>query len=109
VFRLENLIEQIHSRISEIVTIVFFSSISFVIYLLAKDEPVKKRLRGALLGFFISLAFSYPAFLFLGDGKWWALAAISSCLTISGQFIPEMIEDLFKKYVHKKFGVKKDD
>lgn len=104
---MEDLINTLQEKSNEIITILFFSAISFIIYLLAPNsEPLKQRLRGAFLGFFISMAFSYPAFLLIGNDKWWALAFISSVLTISGQFLPELIQSTFKKYainVSKKY------
>ncbi len=93
------MLSAIQDKINEIVTVLFFSAISFIIYLLApNNEPLKQRLRGAFLGFFISMAFSYPAYLLFGNDKWWALALTSSVLTISGQFLPELIQSTFKKY-----------
>lgn len=86
----------------DILTMVFFSSIGFAIYMLSKEQPIKARIKGAALGFFISIAFSYPAWLVVGNDKWWALAGISSVLTISGQFLPELMTITFKKYATNK-------
>lgn len=100
---MENLIDALKDKMGEIFTILFFSAISFIIYLLAQNnEPIKNRIRGAFLGFFISIAFSYPVFLVIGREQWWALASISSVLTISGQFLPELIQSTFRKYATKK-------
>lgn len=111
---MEQLLKLLDDKIAEILTILFFSGIGFCIYLLADNEPIKKRMRGAFLGFFISAAFSYPTWLFVGGSKWWALAGISSVLTISGQFLPELIQSTFRKYAINKAnglngGHKNDD
>ena len=99
---MENLIKLLDEKIAEIITVIFFGAIGFCIYMLNTNEPIKKRMRGAFLGFFISMAFSYPTYLFVGSGNWWALAAISAVLAISGQFLPELITNTFKKYAIKK-------
>lgn len=99
---MEGLLKVLEERIGDIVTIVFFSAIGFIIYMLApNNDTLRRRLRGAFLGFFVSIAASYPVFLAIGRDQWWALAAISSVLTISGQFLPELIQSTFKKYVKK--------
>lgn len=99
---MEQLFKVLEEKLLDILTIIFFSGIGFSIYMLYKRDPIKSRLKGAALGFFISLAFSYPAWLVFGNDKWWALAGISSVLTISGQFLPELIEITFKKYATNK-------
>lgn len=65
-------------------------------------DTLKTRVRGAFLGFFISLIFSYPVFLIVGAGKIWTLIPIAATLTISGQFLPELIQSTFKKYATNK-------
>lgn len=73
---------------------------------------MKARIKGGILGFCISMAFAYPTYLFVGAEKWWALAALSSVLTFSGQFLPELITLAAQKFV-KKFikdkGINLDD
>jgi hypothetical protein len=107
---MDDIIKVLHERIGDILTILFFSCVSFIIYMLAPNtETVRTRMRGAFLGFFISLAFSYPVYLIFGNDKWWALAMTSSVLTISGQFLPELIQSAFKKYVTTKVNNMTED
>lgn len=99
---MEQLLRLLDEKLADLLTIFFFSCIGFIIYLLAENDPIKKRMRGAFLGFFISIAFSYPTYLFVGGDNWWALSAISSVFAISGQFLPELIQSTFRKYATKK-------
>ena len=99
---MEQLFKILEEKLLDILTIIFFSGIGFSIYMLSKEHPIKARVKGAALGFFISIAFSYPVWLVVGNDKWWALAITSSVLTISGQFLPELIATTFRKYATNK-------
>lgn len=95
---MDSLLKILDEKIGDILTILLFSGLGFAIYMLFHDGPIKARVKGAALGFFISMAFSYPAFLVFGYGKWWALAFISTSLTIAGQFLPELIQATLQKF-----------
>lgn len=66
------------------------------------NDSLLRRIRMAFLGFFISMGASMPIWLAIGKDKWWSLALIASVLTISGQFIPELIQSTLKKYATNK-------
>lgn len=95
---MEDLLKVLNEKLGDILTILLFSLIGFAIYMLAHDGPIKARIKGAALGFCISMAFSYPAYLVFGYGQWWVLAAIPSSLTIAGQFLPELIQVTLQKF-----------
>lgn len=95
---MEGLLKIFEEKLGDILTILFFSAIGFAIYMLVHEGPIKARIKGAALGFCISMAFSYPAYLVFGYGQWWVLAALSSSLTIAGQFLPELIQVTLQKF-----------
>jgi len=98
----EDLVKIINERIGEIVTILFFSCVGFIIYMFTPSETTTKaKLKGALLGFFISIGFTYPVWLVIGNDEWWSLAFTASVLTISGQFVPELLQISLPKYARK--------
>lgn len=104
---MDGLLKVLEERIGDIVTVIVFGSLGFAVYMFSKEEKIKDRLKKGASGFFIAMTFGYPAWLALGNGKWWALALIVSILAISGQFLPELITATFKKYatnVSKKIG-----
>lgn len=94
------------------ITMLIFGCVGMAIYMLSSNEPPKKKVRSAFLGFFVAMAFSYPTYVFIGGGHLWALAAISSVYTICGQFLPEFLQSIAPKFVRKalkdKFGVDSD-
>jgi len=113
VFCVKDFITVLEAKTGEIITIIFFSALGFCIYVLSQKGTLRQRLQGAALGFLISLAFSYPIYQTIGSDRWWALAMLSSILTISGQFLPELITLAFQRYAKKlikdKLGVDSDD
>lgn len=106
---MEQFLKALDDKIVDIITMLFFSGLGICIYLLNGQDSIKLKMRGAFLGFFISLSFSYPVYLFMGDGKWWVLAMVSSVLTISGQFLPDLITNAFRKYATKKASRLEED
>lgn len=95
---MESLIKVLEERLGDIVTVVFFGALGFLVFMFSEDQEIKKRLKRGVSGFFISMTLAYPVWLGFGNGKWWALALISSVLAISGQFLPELITSTFKKF-----------
>lgn len=104
---MNELLKVLEVKIGDILTVIFFGSLGFVVYMFSREEKIKDRLKKGAAGFFISMTFGYPMWIALGKGQWWALALIVSVLAISGQFLPELITATFKKYatnLSKKIG-----
>ena len=85
-----------------------------IIYMLSvKDMPLISKLRLAALGFFIAQVFSLPVYYSMGGKSLLVLSLIASIFTICGQFLPELLQTLFQKFVKKqikdRFGVSEDD
>lgn len=110
---MKQILESLNAKSSDLAIMIVFSSLGFIVYVLSQEGTMKVRLKGAALGFFISMSFAYPVYSSIGADKWWALAAMSSILTICGQFLPELFTIAFrkfvKKYINDKFGVDTDD
>ena len=109
-----DLIEKLRQHIDEFVLMFVVGLLSMGIYMLSeKDIPFKARLRLAVMGFLIAMVFSLPVYYGMNAGSLLWLVCITSIFTICGQFLPELLQILFKKFVKKqikdRFGVSEDD
>ena len=107
------LFEKFRQHFDELIIIFLISLLSMVVYLLSENTPMKARVKLAFLGFFISMIVSLPTYYTIGFNNLWALVFISAIFTVCGQFLPELVQTLFKKFVKKqvseRFGVSEDD
>lgn len=106
--------EKFRQHMDEFVIMLLASLLGMVIYLLSEvSTPMRSRLRLALLGVFISISLSLPIYYFMKASSLFVLSLISTTLAVCGQFIPELAQTLFKKFVKKevqdRFGVSEDD
>lgn len=109
-----DLIEKLRQHIDEFALMIVVGLLSMGIYMLSeKDIPFKARLRLAFMGFLIAMLFSLPVYYGMNANSLLWLVCITSIFTICGQFLPELLQTLFKKFVKKqikdRFGVSEDD
>ena len=97
--------QTIENHILVIICIFVFGIIGMGVFALSSDDTPKQKLKGAFLGFFVAVAFSYPTWVLVGQGQMWALMLITIVYTITGQFLPEFLQSIVPKITRKIVGI----
>lgn len=111
------ILEKIESFSEYISMIVIFTFLGMAIYAFSSKETPQVRAKNTILGGLISGALSYPTWMYVGQNEIWTLIPITITYTITGQFIPEFLQNAVPKGAKKivniifrtKFGEDFDD
>lgn len=100
------LLKHIEEYLSHILLIIGCTIVSMIIYSMSSDEEPKKRKKSTITGGLISVCLSYGTWAGIGHffsstgqiAVFW-MPFICFAYTVSGQFIPEMLQSLWPKLV----------
>ena len=104
------ILRNLEARVESIIIIIVFCILSMLAYAATSDEPPPKRKKSMFAGGVIALILSYPTWMAIGrfiggdiDAFW--LIPITFTYTVTGQFIPEFLQNVVPKAAKKIFNI----
>lgn len=101
--------ESLEKNFTILVMIVITSIFSMIVYALKSKEEPKDRVKNTFAGGIIACILAYPTWLFVRGylpelSVYW-LVPITFVYTITGQFLPEFLQEYTPKIITKTLGV----
>lgn len=105
------ILKTLENHIEHLLLIIVIAILSMIAYASTSDEPPPRRKKSMVAGGVIAMILSYPTWMaigkYLGGGEidaFW-LIPITFTYTVTGQFIPEFLQNVIPKTAKKVFSI----
>lgn len=102
---MEEFIKSLEKNFTTFFIIVITSIFSMIVYALKSEEAPKEKIKNTFSGGIISILLAYPTWLYMSSlfpslAVFW-LVPITFVYTITGQFLPEFLQEVVPSIVRK--------